>query len=276
MTGRVSVTMEDGVAEVRMTRADKLNALDGAMFEALIEAGDRLKGEAGLRAVVFSGEGPSFCAGLDVATFELLNAPSTPAPAGAPRRLAAAFEQRSFGIANRVQYAVWVWREVPVPVIAALHGAVLGTGLQLSLGADIRYVAPDARLAFVEVDWGLVPDMATTQLLRGLVREDLARELIYSCRMFSGAQAVSYGFATRAAADPRGEALELAHIIARKSPDAVRAVKRLLNAAVVSEPAAGLVRETEEQVALIGSPNQIEAAMANIEQRTPKFTDPAV
>jgi enoyl-CoA hydratase/carnithine racemase len=180
---------------------------------------------------------------------------------------------RTHGVANSAQYAVWVWREVPVPVIAAVHGVAFGGGLQVALGADMRFVAPDARLAVLEIKWGLVPDMAGTQLMRHLAREDVVRELTYTGRIFSGEEALGYGFATRVCADPRAEALSVAREIAGRSPSAVRASKRLLNAAVTIDPAAGFIQETEEQVALIGSPNQIEAVKANLEKRAPSFID---
>jgi enoyl-CoA hydratase/carnithine racemase len=270
MNDRVSISLDRGVADVRLTRADKMNALDGAMFEALVAAGERLKTEPGLRAVVLSGEGRAFCAGLDMGSFGRM--------AQGPRPTAAVsgadLTRRTHGIANQAQYAVWVWREIPVPVIAAVHGVAFGGGFQLALGADIRLVAPDARLAVLEIKWGLVPDMAGTQLMRHLAREDVVRELTYTGRIFSGEEAVAMGLATRLAADPRAEALALAHEVAAKNPDAVRAAKRLLNDAPTSDPAAGLIEETREQIALIGSPNQIEAVMANIQKREPAFTDP--
>ena len=271
MNDRVKVTIESGVADVRLTRADKMNALDDAMFEALIAAGERLKGEPGLRAVVLSGEGRAFSAGLDMGNFGHM--------ADGSRRIDATRDgglaSRTHGIANRAQYAVWVWREVPAPVIAAVHGVAFGGGFQLCLGADMRFVTADARLAVLEIKWGLVPDMAGTQLMRHLVREDIVRELTYTGRVFSGAEALAIGFATRVCDDPRAEALAVAREIAGKNPDAVRAAKRLLNQAVITDPASGFIHETDEQIALIGSPNQVEAVMANLQKRAPAFSDPA-
>jgi enoyl-CoA hydratase/carnithine racemase len=271
MNDRVTVTMEGGVADVRLVRADKMNALDDAMFGALVETGERLKADKSVRAVVISGEGRAFCAGLDMGNFGRMA--EGPRAQGDRPRTTETLGQRSHGIANRAQYAVWVWREIPVPVIAAVHGVAFGGGFQLALGADIRIVAPDAKLAVLEIKWGLVPDMAGTQLMRHLAREDVVRELTYTGRIFSGEEAVGYGFATRTAADPHAEAMALAREIAGKNPHAVRASKRLLNAAVVVEPGAGLLQETEEQVALIGSPNQVEAVMANMQKRAPAFSD---
>ena len=162
-----------------------------------------------------------------------------------------------------------------MPVIAAVHGVAFGGGFQLALGADMRFVAPDTRMAVLEIKWGLVPDMAGTQLMRHLVREDVVRELTYTGRIFSGEEALAMGFATRVCADPRAEALAVAREIAGKNPHAIRASKRLLNAAVAQTAAEGLIDESVEQVALIGSPNQVEAVMANMEKRAPAFTDVA-
>jgi len=276
MNDRVSITLEGGVADVRLTRVDKMNALDDAMFSALVAAGERLKDEPGLRAVVLSGDGRAFCAGLDMGSFGRMADGPRPAPAAAREASAGlGLAARTHGIANRAQYAVWVWREIPVPVIAAVHGVAFGGGLQLALGADMRFVAPDARMAVLEIKWGLIPDMAGTLLMRHLAREDVVRELTYTGRIFSGEEALAMGFATRVCADPRAEALSVAREIAARNPDAVRAAKRLLNAAPMVGQEAGLIRETVEQVALIGSPNQVEAVMANLQKRTPAFAEPA-
>lgn len=265
METRVTIEVNQGVAEVRLTRADKLNALDEAMFAGLIEAGLRLKADPGVRAAVLSGEGRAFCAGLDLASL---------GPAANLGEVGAALlGERSHGAANRVQYAVWIWRELAFPVIAAVHGAALGGGFQLMLGADMRYVTPDAKLSIQEIKWGLVPDMGGSQLMRHLAREDLIRELTYTGRVFSGDQALQMGFATRVCGDPRAEALTVAREIAGKSPDAIRAAKRLFNQAPYRGLAEGLVDETFEQMRLIGSPNQVEAVLANQEQRAPNFSD---
>ncbi len=269
MNDRVTVSIEAGVADVRMVRIDKMNALDDAMFEALVATGERLKTEPGLRAVVLSGDGRAFCAGLDMGNFGRMA--QGPAPGGASSR--SGLDDRTHGIANRAQYAAWVWRDIPVPVIAAVHGVAFGGGLQVALGADMRFVAPDARLAVLEIKWGLVPDMAGTQLMRHLVREDIVRELTFTGRVFSGEEAFAYGLATRVCADPRAEALAVAREIAGRNPDAIRAAKRLLNAAPTSDPAVGLKEESREQIALIGSPNQVEAVMANLQKRPPAFVD---
>ena len=272
MDDRVSISIEDGVADVRLARADKMNALDNAMFEALVGAGERLKTEKGVRAVVLSGEGRAFCAGLDMGNFGRMA--EGPRGQSTVTRSDESLGARTHGVANRAQYACWVWREVPVPVIAAVHGVAFGGGFQVALGADMRYVAPDARLCVMEIKWGLVPDMAGTQLMRHLAREDIVRELTYTGRIFSGEEAFAYGFATRVVADPRAAALATAREIAAKSPDAIRAAKRILNDAVLVDPKTGLTQESVEQAHLIGSPNQIEAVMSNLQKRAPVYADP--
>ena len=272
MNDRVTIAIEHGVADVRLNRADKMNALDNAMFEGLVAAGERLKSEKGVRAVVLSGEGRAFCAGLDMGNFGQMAEGGR--QSGGARRSDDALGARSHGVANRAQYAVWVWRELPVPVIAAVHGVAFGGGFQVALGADLRYVAPDARLCVMEIKWGLVPDMAGTQLMRHLAREDLVRELTYTGRIFSGEEAYQYGFATRVSTDPRAEALATAREIASKNPDAIRAAKRLLNEAVQSDVKSGLTMESVEQGRLIGSPNQVEAVMSNLQKRAPTYADP--
>ena len=226
MKDRVSIDLKDGVADVRLIRADKMNALDPAMFEGIIEAGAKLNEMKGVRCVVLSGEGKAFCAGLDVASFAAMKDRSKDKdPGGVPgaRDLTA----RTHGIANRPQQCAWVWRTLPMPVIAAVHGVAFGGGFQIALGADIRYATADTRFSVMEIKWGLVPDLAGTQLMRHLAREDLVRELTYTGRVFNGSEAQQYGFVTRVVADPRATAIETAREIANKSPEAVRAAKRL-------------------------------------------------
>src|SRR5258707_434 len=267
MKDRVSIELKDGVADVRLIRADKMNALDAAMFEGLIEAGDQLAGMKGLRAVVLSGEGKAFCAGLDMGSFAAMHKGDDEVPGA--RDLAA----RTHGIANRPQQCAWLWRELPVPVIAAVHGVALGGGFQIALGADIRYATADARFSVMEIKWGLVPDLAGTQLMRHLAREDVVRELTYTGRIFNGTEAQQLGFVTKLADDPRAAAMETAKEIANKSPDAVRAAKRLLNLAVATDAKSGLIAESVEQQKLIGAPNQLEAILSNLQKRAASYKD---
>jgi enoyl-CoA hydratase/carnithine racemase len=269
MESRVAISITDGVADVRLVRADKMNALDQAMFEALVAATERLAGEKGVRAVVLSGEGRAFCAGLDMGRFAAMNENGgNGIPGGEKRDLT----ERAYGLANFPQQAVWGWRQLPVPVIAAVQGVAFGGGFQLALGADMRFLAPDARMSIMEIKWGLVPDMAGTPILASLVRDDILRDLTFTGRIFSAQEALSYGLATRICDDPRGAALEVALEIAGKSPDAIRAAKRMLNKLSI-DPGPALLAESVEQQKLIGSPNQTEAVRANLEKRAPRFAD---
>ncbi|WP_445220864.1 crotonase/enoyl-CoA hydratase family protein [Bradyrhizobium sp. Pa8] len=269
MEERVSVSISEGVADVRLVRADKMNALDQAMFEALVAATDRLSKEKGVRVVVLSGEGRAFCAGLDMGRFAAMKeSGGNGIPGGENRDLT----KRTHGQANFPQQAVWGWRQLPVPVIAAVHGVAFGGGFQLSLGADMRFLSTDARMSVMEIKWGLVPDMAGTPILASLVRDDILRDLTYTGRIFSAQEAMSYGLATRICDDPRATALEVAREIAGKSPDAIRAAKRLLNNLSV-DPGPALLAESVEQQKLIGSANQTEAVRSNLEKRAAKYAD---
>ncbi len=275
MTQRVQIDVEDGVADVRLSRPDKINALDGAMFSALVEAGERLKQDTSVRAVVLSGEGRGFCAGLDFGSFQAMagGGASRDDGGGAPGDGGglAGIASTDGRITHLGQQAAYVWQEVPAPVIAAVHGVALGGGAQIALGADIRIVAPDARISILEIRWGLVPDMTGTWMLPRLVGLDVAKELTFTGRMVSGEEAVRIGLATRVSDTPLDDALALAREIARKSPDAVRAAKRLLNASPGRDAAAQFADERSEIGALIGSPNQVEAVMAYFEKREPEF-----
>ena len=269
MEDRVSISISEGVADVRLVRADKMNALDQAMFEALVAATERLSKEKGVRAVVLSGEGRAFCAGLDMGRFAAMKEKGgNGIPGGENRDLT----KRTHGQANFPQQAVWGWRQLPVPVIAAVHGVAFGGGFQLSLGADMRFLSADARMSIMEIKWGLVPDMAGTPILASLVRDDILRDLTYTGRIFSAQEAMTYGLATRICDDPRAAALEAAREIAGKSPDAIRAAKRLLNNLLV-DPGPALLAESIEQQKLIGSPNQTEAVRSNLEKRAAKYAD---
>ncbi|GAO40333.1 putative enoyl-CoA hydratase [Sphingomonas changbaiensis NBRC 104936] len=258
---RVTIAFEAGIADVRLNRPDKMNALDPAMFEGIASAIAELGAMKGLRVVVLSGEGRAFCAGLDMGSMT-----SGGASAGKDLR------DRTHGPANLFQHVGWGWRELPVPVIAAVHGIAFGGGFQIMSGADVRLVRPDTRLSIMEMKWGLVPDMAGIALWRTLVRDDVLRELTYTAREFSGEEAVRLGFATRTADDPHAEAMALARQIAARNPDAVRAAKRLYNA-YANDAEALLMAESIEQAGVIRTPNQIEAVRANIEKRAPNFTD---
>ena len=268
MVDRVAYTLQDGIADVRLCRPEKMNALDGAMFRELVEVGEELKADSRIRAVVLSGEGRSFCAGLDFSVFEVM-AEGTSA---ADRVLAG--DKPTYDTAQAAgQQAVYVWQEVPVPVIAAVQGHALGGGFQLAMGADIRYVHPEAKLSVLEIRWGLIPDMCGTQLLHRLVGLDVAKELALTGRMVSGEEAGRIGLATHVSETPLEDALALAAEIAAKSPQAIRGVKALFNLSGNVPLREGLAAEQRIIRSLIGSPNQVESVTAFFEKRPPMFTD---
>ncbi|MDO9362047.1 MAG: crotonase/enoyl-CoA hydratase family protein [Sphingopyxis sp.] len=253
---------DDGVVELQLARADKMNALDAAMFSALIAAGERCRDDPRVRAVVFAGRGKAFCAGLVMESFQ-----------GMEDGVGADLLARTNGIANAPQQVAWVWRQVPVPVIAAVHGVAFGAGSQIMAAADIRIVHPDTRIAIMEMRWGLVPDVAGMALWRTQVADDVLREMIYTNREFNGSEAKLLGFATHVSDDPLARAMELAHVIADKNPHAIRGAKRLCNMLADATDAEILQAESDEQVKVIRTPNQMEAVMAGMEKRKPNFVD---
>jgi enoyl-CoA hydratase/carnithine racemase len=250
-----------GVAHLQLARPEKMNALDAIIFPELIRAADELAANPKVRVVVMSGQGRAFCAGLDLSLFTNPN-------------LRTMLGDSDADGANDVQRAVWVWRALPVPVIAAVHGTAFGGGLQLMLGADLRYIAPTTKLSIMEIDYGIIPDICGTQLWGNLIREDAMRELVFSGRIFDGVEAVELGLATKLADDPLAAAMTMAATIANKSPDAIRAAKKLLNEYRSSEPADGLRREAQAQINLLYTPNQTEAVAAKMEKRAARFSDP--
>ena len=273
MSELITIEVTEGVADVRLNRPDKYNALSPAMFDAIIEAGERLGRDPSVRAVVLSGNGRGFCAGLDFGSFQGMSERSdAQAATGSGDALARDTERPE----NRAQRPACVWKHLPVPVIAAVHGVAYGGGLQVALGADMRYATPDARLSVMEIKWGLVPDMGLTQTVRDLIRLDVLKELTFTGRVVGGEEARELGLVTRVCEDPLEAALATAREIAAQSPDAIRAGKRLLEESRHAEPVVGLGLEASLQGELIGSPNQLEAIRANFEDRAPVFADPAV
>ena len=267
MSQRVTISISEGIADVRLNRPEKLNAIDLKMIDALAEAGLSVSGDSSIRAVVLSGEGRAFCAGLDLSAFGAMAAGEVGDGGGL-------FRRNDDSPANRAQRAAWTWTEVPVPVIAAIHGVAFGGGTQIACAADIRFIAPDARMSIMESKWGLVPDMSGTQTLRRLLRLDVLKELTYTARIVSGNEAVELGLATHVSDTPLDAAFELAREIAGRSPDAIRASKKLLDESGIGSVAEGLSLEAKLQAGLIGGPNQKEAVFANLEKRDPHFTDP--
>jgi enoyl-CoA hydratase/carnithine racemase len=256
----VHVSVSNHVATVTLTRPDKHNALDLEMFQAIIDAAEQVWAEPRVRVVVLHGDGPSFCSGLDVASLMSLGD-------GLDDRL-------SEEAPNWFQRTAYDWVRLPVPVIAAVHGACFGGGLQIALGADIRIATPDARLSVMEVKWGLIPDMAITRTLPRLVGIDVAKELTYTGRVFSGTEAQALGVVTHVQDDPLAAAEELASEIASKSPDAVRGAKRLYDESWTGSPEETLALEASIQRGLIGSPNQLAAVVAGMNRQPAEFADP--
>jgi enoyl-CoA hydratase/carnithine racemase len=258
MIERVTLSIEEGVAHVRLNRPEKMNALDDAMLEAIAHIGEGLRARRDVRAIILSGEGRAFCAGLDIASFGQ----------GFPDLL-----PRRFGASNLFQHAALLWRELPMPVIAAIHGVCFGGGLQIALGADMRVASPDATLSLMEIKWGLVPDMGAFALTRGLVRNDVLRELTYTGRKVEAGEAAAIGLVTRIAPDPQSAALEIARTIASRNPDAIRHAKRLATLSEDADTAVILRAESLAQAAILGSPNQREAVAAEMEKRPPRFSN---
>lgn len=264
MDDRVRVSRNGFVATVALNRPGKSNALDQAMFAEIARAGVEIGRDRQVRAVVLHGEGEHFCAGIDLSCLQGFLSSN------------AEFRSRALDpgageIANEFQKCAHVWREIEVPVIAALHGVAFGGGLQIALGADIRIAAPDARLSLMEVKWGLVPDMGVMAVLPRLMRIDKAKELLWSGRVVPAAEALELGLVTAIRDDPLHAAQELAGQIAARSPDAIRAGKTLFDRGWTTTPAEALALEAEMQARVIGMENQREAVAANLEKRAPAF-----
>ncbi|WP_121062733.1 crotonase/enoyl-CoA hydratase family protein [Chachezhania antarctica] len=257
---RVSVTYENHIAHVTLTRGDKMNALDREMFDAIVEAGQDVAA-SDARVCVLSGEGKAFCAGLDLASFA----------ASGDGDPTARLMERAFGDTNRAQEVAMVWRRVSVPVIAAVHGVAYGGGLQLALGADVRIAAPGTKFAIMEMKWGLVPDMGGMALLPQLMRSDVLRLLTYTARPVEAEQALTWGLVTEIADDPLAAAMAIAEDIAQRSPKAIRAAKRLIDVSESEGRTEVLMAESEEQAKLIGKAEQMEVVMAQMQKRAPVF-----
>lgn len=271
MSDRVLIDISDGIAHVRFNRPDKRNALDGDQFAAIVDAGESLKGNKNVNVVVVSGEGKSFCAGIDLASLGGMASGER----GNGERTPQASDMADGRITHLGQQAAWVWQELPMPVVAAVHGHALGGGCQIALGADIRIAHPDTKFSVRETYWGLVPDMAGTVLMQGLVRADVMKDIVLSARIFDGREAHAIGIATRLSDDPLSDAFEWAREICGRSPDAVRGAKRLLNRLTVEFAAQQFAAEREIIGGLIGKANQREAVMSDFEKRAPAWSEPA-
>jgi len=250
---RVTTDIQDGLARVRLDRADKHNGMDFEMLRAVIDACASLKRNRSIRAALIYGEGPSFCAGLDFKTV-----------LAKPLRAAAGYAALWKPTRNDFQAWSMAWRELPFPVIASVHGNCFGAGIQLALGADIRIAAPDAKLSVMESKWGLVPDMGGAALLRELVPLDVAKELCFTGRVFSGTEAKALGIVTHVEADPLAAAEKLALEIVTRSPDAIAAAKFLLQQAWHDDESGALSFERQWQRRLMGRANQRIAVKNNM------------
>ena len=258
----VTIDIQDHVADVRLNRAEKMNALTFDMFEAITDAGVQLAKDKSIRAVVLSGEGRGFCAGLDLGIFS------------DPSFMDDVFGEGKGGFwPNFYQQPAYVWKTMPVPVICALHGVAYGGGLQIALGADIRIADPKVKMSVMEIQWGLIPDMSASQTLRDLVRMDIAKELTFTGRIVTGEEAQQIGLVTSLSESPRKSALEMASMIATQNPDAITCGKYLLENAWHGDQMDGLRMEEHMQEKLIKSKNQIEAVKAGTQKRDPKFSD---
>ncbi|MHB8091788.1 MAG: crotonase/enoyl-CoA hydratase family protein [Syntrophales bacterium] len=264
MTELVNISIDNYIADVRFNRPDKYNALNFDMIEAIANALKRLEVESAVRAVVVSGEGKGFCAGLDLENFAALQSQ-------AGNKLPGLVERYENRITNIFQYIAYGWKQLPMPVIAAIHGVALGGGCQIALGADIRFCTPDAKFSIMEMKWGLIPDMSVSQTIRDLLPIDVAKELIFTGKIIKGEEAARLRLVTHVCEKPYEEAMLLAKEIASKSPDAIRSAKKLLNEVWHGNSARGLLMESELENNLIGTANQLEAVSANFAKRTPEF-----
>ncbi|MEM6759389.1 MAG: crotonase/enoyl-CoA hydratase family protein [Pseudomonadota bacterium] len=259
---RVTVTYEGHIAHVQLNRPDKMNAIDQAMIDAIIAAGQEVSG-SGARVCVISGQGRGFCAGIDIGGLGAM-VRQDPVELLCPRT-------HGDGTTNQWQEMAMIWARAPMPVIAAVHGVCFGAGMQLALGADIRIAARDAQFAVMELKWGIVPDMGGMVVLPRLVRSDVLRRLTYTATPVEAAQAEAWGLVTELADDPLDAAIDLARDLATKSPAALQAAKALIGFAECHPPAAILAEESRVQAGLMGTPEQMEVVAAAMQKRAPVF-----
>ncbi|MAG31368.1 MAG: enoyl-CoA hydratase [Deltaproteobacteria bacterium] len=269
MTDLVTIDVQDHVADVRLNRPEKMNAINHDMWRAIADAGASLAGNTQVRSVVLSGNGRAFCAGIDMASFQAME------KNGGEEAVHSGLTSRHGHPENLFQRAAIVWKRVPVPVIGALHGVAYGAGAQIAFGADIRFAAPDLRMSILEIKWGLIPDVGITQTLRNIVSMDVAKELTFTGRILDGEAAKALGLVTHVAEDPHASAMQLAREIASKSPDAIRSGKRLFEETWHADERTGLELEAKLQGGLIGSDNQLESIRASFEKRAADFKDPS-
>ncbi|KAA5826056.1 crotonase/enoyl-CoA hydratase family protein [Saccharopolyspora hirsuta] len=262
MPDRVSVEIDGPLAHVTMTREDRLNGLDLAMLRGLIDAAAQVRADRSVRAVVLSGAGRSFSAGLDFASVGEKQG-----------QMMLNFLRPPWRSTNLYQEACWAWRRLPVPVLAVIRGHCFGGALQLALGADFRFAAPDAQFSVMEAKWGLVPDMSGTATLRELLPMDVAKRLAMTAEVFDGAKAGELGLVTEVDDDPHAAALKLAEQLATRSPDAVAATKRLFQRAWHVSPWQAFRLESAYQLRLLLGANHKIARKANGAKKAAEYVN---
>lgn len=262
MTNRVTIAYDNHIAHVELSRPDKMNAVDQAMIDAVIAAGNEVAA-SDARVCVISGQGKGFCAGIDIGGLGAMIG-KDPNDLLMPRT-------HGDGSTNQWQEVAMVWTRCPMPVIAAVHGVCYGAGMQLALGADIRIAASDARFAVMEMKWGIVPDMGGMVLLPRLVRGDVLRRLTYTAEPVDAARAEAWGLVTELADDPLAAAMALAESLTLKSPKALRAAKALIGYAETHGAEDVLLEESRAQAGLMGTPEQMEVVAATFAKRAPVF-----
>jgi enoyl-CoA hydratase/carnithine racemase len=261
MNGLVSIEISNHVADVKLNRPQKLNALSIEMFDAIAAAAHSLVEDTSVRAVVLSGEGKGFCAGIDLQAMQ------------GQSEVIESFLKGSSEFPNRFQAPAWAWRKVPVPVICALHGVAFGGGLQIALGADIRIAHPETQMSVMEIKWGIIPDMSASQTLRDVVRLDVAKELTFSGRIVQADEAQTLGLVTSVSSNAYEAAHEMAAQIAGQNPDAISLAKYLLDNTRNEDETHGLQLEEKLQQQIMMSANQREAVMSQMQKRAAQFAE---
>jgi len=265
----ITLELEQGIAEIRLDRPDKSNAMNEAMWQEIRQAFEWVDATPEARVAILSGAGRNFCAGIDLAMM-----------AGIQQRIAHADGARSREALRRLildlQDCLSSLERCRKPVIAAIQGACIGGALDLVTSCDMRYAAADAVFSVREIDLGMVADVGTLQRLPRLVGDGMARELAYTGRNFTADEAERMGLANRIFASP--EALtaavrEIAATIAAKSPLATRGLKEVMNFSRDHSVADGLNFVATWNAALLLSGDLSESMLAMREKRAPRFAD---
>lgn len=261
MPETINLEIRDHIAHLTLNRPDKMNAVSEDLITDLLAATTEIV-TSDARVVLLSGAGKAFCAGLDVSNFQRF----------ITEDLDTLVMDRTHGDANLFQAFTLALYDLPIPVIAALHGPVFGAGMQLAAAADMRIASPDAKLSIMEMKWGLIPDMGGMVTLPQILRADVLKRLTYSHEILSAPDALAVGLVTEVSDDAPQRALELCQNIAAKSPSAVRAAKALIDEAYTLESRADvLMAESARQRDLIGKSHQMESVMAQMQKRAPVY-----